>query len=184
MKNIKTPLDREEIKDLKAGEMVTITGYIYTARDAVHQKWKELWDEGKEMNVDVKDQVIYYVGPSPAKNGEIIGSCGPTSAYRMDAYTPQLLDLGLAGIIGKGRRGPEVIESIIKNGAVYFTAIGGAAAVIKEKVKSSEIIGYEELGAEALRKLYVEEFPVTVTIDSKGNNLYEMGPEEYLKSLK
>lgn len=182
MIKLQTPFSRDDLKDLKAGDVVYITGYIYTGRDAAHKRLVELLEKGEELPIDVKGQVIYYVGPTPAPEGQPIGSAGPTTSYRMDAYTPQLLDEGLMGMIGKGKRSPEVIDKIVEHGAVYFTAIGGAAALIKSTIKSAEIICYEDLGAEAVRKLYVEDFPVTVTIDSKGENLYEIGREAYLKS--
>lgn len=182
MIKLQTPFSRDDLKDLKAGDVVYITGYIYTGRDAAHKRLVELLEKGEELPIDVKGQVIYYVGPTPAPEGQPIGSAGPTTSYRMDAYTPQLLDEGLMGMIGKGKRSPEVIDKIVEHGAVYFTAIGGAAALIKSTIKSAEVICYEDLGAEAVRKLYVEDFPVTVTIDSKGENLYEIGREAYLKS--
>jgi fumarate hydratase subunit beta len=184
MKDIKTPFDRKELADLRAGEMVTISGVIYAARDDAHHRWMEALDKGEEMSFDPKDQCIYYVGPTPTKPGEIIGSCGPTSSYRMDPYTPRLLDMGMAGMIGKGRRSPEVIEAIKRNKAVYFTAIGGSAAKIKASIKECEVIDYEDLGTEAVRRMVVDHFPVTVTIDSLGHNVYEDGPKEYLESLK
>lgn len=175
-----TPLTEEQIKDLKAGDNVEITGYIYTGRDAAHKRLFDLIEKGEELPIDVDGAVIYYVGPAPAKPGQAIGSAGPTTSYRMDSYTPQLLDLGLKGMIGKGKRSKEVKESMIKNGAVYFAAIGGAAAVIAKSVKEAEIVCYEDLGAEAIRKLYVEDFPCTVEVDSKGVDLYETGRKEYL----
>jgi fumarate hydratase subunit beta len=178
---ITTPLTEDKIKDLKAGDTVLITGDIYTARDAAHKKLTELIDKGKELPMDIKDSIIYYVGPSPAKPGMVIGSAGPTTSYRMDDYSPKLLDLGLKGMIGKGERSEAVIASMIKNKAVYFGAIGGAAALIGKCVKSVELVAYEELGAEAIRKLYVEDMPVVVIIDSYGDNLYEIGRENYLK---
>lgn len=181
---LKTPLTVEDLKDLKAGDDVYITGYIYTARDAAHARLVKLLEEGKELPFDVEGAVIYYVGPAPAKGDRPIGSAGPTTSYRMDSYTPQLLDAGLKGMIGKGKRDQEVIDSIVKNGAVYFGAIGGAAALIAKTVKSSEVIAYEDLGAEAIRKVYVEDFPVTVMNDSKGNDLYKMGRNEYLEWSK
>lgn len=181
---IKTPLNRDALKDIEAGDVVYVTGYIYTGRDAAHKRLCELLEKGEKLPFDVDGQMIYYVGPSPAKPGEPIGSAGPTTSYRMDAYTPQLLDKGLMGMIGKGKRNEEVIKKIIEHGACYFAAIGGAAALIKSKIKSCEIICYEDLGAEAVRKLYVEDFPVTCIIDSKGNNLYEIGRKDYLDSTK
>ncbi|PIE97440.1 MAG: fumarate hydratase [Treponema sp.] len=179
---LKTPFTKDDLKDVKAGDVVFITGYIYTGRDAAHKRFCELLESGKSLPIDVKGALIYYVGPSPAKPNEPIGSAGPTTSYRMDAYTPQMLDQGLMAMIGKGRRNQEVIDKIVEHGACYFAAIGGAAALIKDRVKSAEIICYEDLGAEAVRKLYVEDFPVTCIIDSKGNNLYELGREAYLKS--
>ena len=179
-----TPLKRDDLKDIEAGDMVYISGYIYTGRDAAHKRLCELLEQGKQLPIDVKGQIIYYVGPTPAKPGEPIGSAGPTTSYRMDAYAPQLLDIGLLGMIGKGKRNQAVIDKIVEHGACYFAAIGGAAALIKSKIKSAEVICYEDLGAEAVRKLYVEDFPVTCIIDSKGNNLYEKGRRAYLDSLK
>ena len=179
-----TPLKRDDLKDIEAGDMVYISGYIYTGRDAAHKRLCELLEQGKQLPIDVKGQIIYYVGPTPAKPGEPIGSAGPTTRYRMDAYAPQLLEMGLLGMIGKGKRNQAVIDKIVEHGACYFAAIGGAAALIKSKIKSAEVICYEDLGAEAVRKLYVEDFPVTCIIDSKGNNLYEKGRKAYLDSLK
>ncbi|EJP6472037.1 Fe-S-containing hydro-lyase [Clostridium botulinum] len=180
---INTPLTEEKIKDLKAGDMVLITGVIYTARDAAHKRLVNSLEEGKDLPFEVKNSIIYYVGPTPAKPGMEIGAAGPTTSYRMDTYTPTLLNLGLKGMIGKGKRSKEVIESIVKNKAVYFGAIGGAAALISKSIKKSEIIAYKDLDSEAIRKLEVENLPVTVIIDSKGNNLYESGMENYLKRL-
>lgn len=180
-KTLTTPLTVEDLKDLKAGDDVYITGYIYTARDAAHARLVKLLDEGKELPFDAEGAIIYYVGPAPAKEGQAIGSAGPTTSYRMDSYTPQLLDAGLKGMIGKGKRDQAVKDSIVKNGATYFAAIGGAAALIAKSVKSAEVIAYEDLGAEAIRKIYVEDFPVTVINDSQGNDLYQMGRKEYLE---
>lgn len=179
-KTLTTPLTAEDLKDLKAGDDVYITGYVYTARDAAHERLVKLLDEGKELPFDPEGAVIYYVGPAPAKPGNPIGSAGPTTSYRMDSYTPQMLDAGLKGMIGKGKRDQEVKDSIVKNGATYFAAIGGAAALIAKAVKSAEVIAYEDLGAEAVRKLYVEDFPVTVINDAHGNDLYQQGRKEYL----
>lgn len=179
--NLTTPFTRESLKDLKAGDNVYITGFMYAARDAAHKRLVELIEDEEGLPIKLKGACIYYVGPSPAKEGQAIGSAGPTTSYRMDAYSPQLLDLGLMAMIGKGKRGPEVIEKIVEHGAVYFAAIGGAAALISKSIKSSEIVAYEDLGAEAIRKIYVEDFPATVIIDSRGNNLYELGRREYLK---
>ncbi|NFD75717.1 Fe-S-containing hydro-lyase [Clostridium botulinum] len=180
---INTPLTEDKIKRLKAGDMVLITGTIYTARDAAHKRLIDVLEKGRNLPFEVKNSIIYYVGPTPAKPGMEIGAAGPTTSYRMDTYTPKLLNLGLKGMIGKGKRSKEVIESIVKNKAVYFGAIGGAAALISKSIKKSEVIAYEDLDSEAIRKLEVEDLPVTVIIDSKGNNLYEDGLEDYLKSL-
>jgi len=184
MIKLTTPLSRQMLQDIKAGDLVSISGYIYTARDAAHKRLCELLKEKKPLPFDVKGAIIYYVGPSPAKPGEPIGSAGPTTSYRMDAYTPQMLDEGLMGMIGKGKRSDDVVAKIIEKGAAYFAAIGGAAALIKSKIKEATLICYEDLGAEALRRLYVEDFTVTCIIDSKGNNLYKLGREAYLASLK
>lgn len=183
-RTIMTPFKEEDAINLKAGDSVLLTGYIYTARDAAHKRLVDLVKEGKSLPFDVKDQIIYYVGPTPAKPGEPIGSAGPTTSYRMDPYAPKLLDLGLKGMIGKGKRSDEVFESIKKNKGIYFAAIGGAAALTAKCVKSSEIIAYEDLGAEAIRKVYVENLPLIVVIDTEGNNYYEIGQKEYLDSLK
>lgn len=183
-KRITTPLTEDKVKDLKAGDSVLITGTIYTARDAAHKRLVELLDKGEELPVDVKDAIIYYVGPTPAKPGRALGSAGPTTSYRMDPYSAKLLDRGLKGMIGKGLRGEEVVESIIKNKAVYFAAIGGAAALIGRSIEQAELVAYEDLGAEAIRKLEVVDLPVVVVIDSEGNNLYEIGQKQYLDSLK
>lgn len=183
-KRISTPLTEEKVKDLKAGDTVLITGTIYTARDAAHKRLVELLDKGEELPLDVKDAIIYYVGPSPAKPGMALGSAGPTTSYRMDPYAPQLIDKGLRGMIGKGLRGEEVVEAIVRNKAVYFAAIGGAAALIGKSVKEAELVAYEDLGAEAIRKLEVVDLPVVVVIDSEGNNLYEIGQKQYLDSVK
>lgn len=179
---IKTPFTQETLSKLKAGDSVEITGIIYTARDAAHKRMVETCERGEKLPFNPEGQCIYYVGPTPPKPGEIIGSAGPTTSYRMDAYTPTMLDLGLMGMIGKGKRSPEVVEKMVEKGAVYFAAIGGAAALMKDKIKSAEIIAYEDLASEAVRKLWVEKFPVIVIIDSQGNNLYELGPKAYLES--
>ncbi|MCX7884561.1 MAG: Fe-S-containing hydro-lyase [Caloramator sp.] len=183
-KKIITPLTDDAVKILKAGDSVLLTGYIYTARDAAHKRLIELLNEGKKLPFDINGQVIYYVGPTPAKEGMPIGSAGPTTSYRMDPYAPKLLEIGLKGMIGKGYRGDEVINAIKKYNGVYFAAIGGAAALTAKCVKSSELIAYEDLGAEAVRKLYVEDLPLIVVIDSHGNNYYEIGQREYLNSTK
>lgn len=182
--SIKAPLSREEAKKLKAGDSCLISGVIYTARDAAHKRLCELLKEGKELPLDVKDAIIYFVGPTPAKPGEAIGSAGPTTSYRMDAYSPSLIKEGQTGMIGKGKRGPEVIEAMKKHGAVYFGAIGGCGALLSKCIKKAEVIAYDDLGAEAIRRLEVEDFPVVVIIDSEGNNLYETGRTNYLNSVK
>ena len=182
--SIKTPLTREDLKKLKAGDSCLITGTIYTARDAAHKRLCDLIAQGKELPLDIKDSIIYYVGPTPEKPGQAIGSAGPTTSYRMDAYSPQLIALGQTGMIGKGKRGPEVIETMKKHGAVYFGAIGGCGALLGKCIKKAEVIAYDDLGAEAIRKLYVEDFPVVVIIDSDGNNLYETGRKSYLEQKK
>lgn len=182
--HITTPLTADKVKTLKAGDMVLISGTVYTARDAAHKKMTELLARGERLPFELQDAVIYYVGPTPAKPGNVIGSAGPTTSGRMDAYTPTLLDLGLKGMIGKGARSAEVIASIRKNGAVYFAAIGGAAAVMAQCVRSAEVIAYEELGAEAVRRLEVENLPVIVAIDSNGNNYYEIGQQAYRELAK
>ncbi|RBP46965.1 Fe-S-containing hydro-lyase [Garciella nitratireducens] len=181
-KKITTPLTEEKIKDLKAGDSVLISGIIYTARDAAHKRLIERIEKGEELPFDVTDQIIYYVGPTPAKGNQPIGSAGPTSSYRMDSYAPKLIEKGLRGMIGKGKRNKEVIEAMKKYGAVYFAAIGGAAALTAKCVKSAKIIAYEDLGAEAIRKLEVEDLPVVVVIDAQGNNYYEIGQKEYLET--
>ena len=181
-KYINAPLKEEEIVNLNAGDYVYITGTIYTARDAAHKRMFEAVLRGEELPFSVKDNIIYYLGPTPEKDGQVIGSAGPTTSSRMDKYTPLLLDNGLKGMIGKGKRNSEVIDSIIKNKGVYFAAVGGAGALLSKKIKSSKIIAYEDLGTEAIRELYVENFPVIVVIDSYGKNLYEIAVNEYLKT--
>ena len=182
MANIKisTPLTREAVRNLKAGDSCLISGVIYTARDAAHKRLCELVAAGKELPFDVKDSIIYFVGPTPAKPGQAIGSAGPTTSYRMDAYSPTLIACGLTGMIGKGKRGAEVVEAMQNYGAVYFGAIGGCGALLSKCIKKAEIVAYEDLGAEAIRRLEVEDFPAIVIIDSEGNNLYETGRANYL----
>ena len=171
-RNLKVPYAAEDVKEFKIGDMVYLTGTVYTARDAAHKRMDEALSEGKELPFEIKGSVIYYMGPSPARPGRVIGSAGPTTASRMDKYTPKLLDLGLLGMIGKGKRTEEVHEAIIRNGAVYFAAVGGAGALLSKCIKESEIIAYDDLGTEAIRKLTVENFPCIVVIDPKGNDLY------------
>ncbi len=180
--SITTPLTHEAAKALKAGDSCLLTGVIYTARDAAHKRLCELVAQGKELPLDVENSVIYFVGPTPEKPGQAIGSAGPTTSYRMDAYSPTLIAKGQTGMIGKGKRGPEVIAAMKEHGAVYFGAIGGCGALLSKCIKKSEIIAYEDLGAEAIRRLEVEDFPVIVIIDSEGNNLYETGRAAYLAS--
>lgn len=181
---LQTPLTEDKILNLKAGDSVLLTGIIYSARDAAHKRLVELLKDGKELPLNIKNETIYYVGPSPAKPGQVIGSAGPTTSYRMDAYAPTLMDLGLRGMIGKGARNDEVIESIKRNKAIYFGAIGGAAALIGKSIIKSEIIAYEDLGAEAIRRMEVKDMPLVVIIDSEGNNLYDIGQKEYVESIK
>lgn len=178
-KNISAPISDEDAKGLRAGDYVYITGTIYTARDAAHKRISEALAAGKTLPIDMKNNIIYYMGPSPAREGRPIGSAGPTTASRMDKYAPSLLDLGLKGMIGKGKRTQQVKDAIVRNGAVYFAAVGGAGALLSQRIKKSEVIAYEDLGTEAIRKLEVEDFPVIVVIDSKGNNLYETAIKEY-----
>lgn len=180
---IKLPMSRETARSLKAGDSVLLSGVIYTARDAAHKRLCELAAQGKELPLDVKDSVIYFVGPTPAKPGEVIGSAGPTTAYRMDAYSPTLIGLGLTGMIGKGKRSDTVVSAMKEHGAVYFGAIGGCGALLSRCIKKAEVIAYEDLGAEAIRRLEVENFPVVVIIDSEGSNLYETGKANYLAAL-
>jgi len=178
--SIQTPLTQEKVKNLKAGDSCLISGVIYTARDAAHKRLCELVAQGKELPLDVKDSIIYFVGPTPAKPGQAIGSAGPTTSYRMDAYSPILIREGQTGMIGKGKRGPEVIAAMREFGAVYFGAIGGAGALLSKCIEKAEVIAYDDLGAEAIRRLEVKDFPVVVIIDSEGNNLYETGRAAYL----
>ena len=177
---ITAPLTREKAKALRSGDSCLISGVIYTARDAAHKRLCELVSQGKELPLEIKDAIIYFVGPTPARPGEAIGSAGPTTSYRMDAYSPTLIALGQTGMIGKGKRSPEVVAAMKEHGAVYFGAIGGCGALLSRCIKKAEVIAYEDLGAEAIHRLEVEDFPVVVVIDSQGNNLYETGPEAYL----
>ena len=180
-REITLPLTEDTVESLHAGDYVYLTGTVYVARDAAHKRMKEALDAGKELPFEIKDAIIYYMGPSPAREGRPIGSAGPTTSGRMDKYTPELLDLGLRGMIGKGRRTQEVTEAIMRDKAVYFAAVGGAGALLSKKIFSSEIIAYEDLGAEAVRKIWVENFPVIVAIDSHGHNIYDIAPAEYAK---
>ena len=181
-KKITLPITDEDIKNLKAGDSVLLTGSIITGRDAAHKRLYELIQKGEKLPVDIKGELIYYVGPAPAKPGYAVGPAGPTSSYRMDKYAPSLLDLGLKGMIGKGARNKEVVDAIVRNKGVYLVAIGGAAALIAKCIKSEEILCYEDLGTEAVRRYEVEDFPCIVAIDSNGNNVYETEPPKYRKS--
>ena len=183
-RKIHTPLTREEARTLRAGESCLLSGVIYTARDAAHKRLCERLDRGEELPMDIRDAVIYFVGPTPAKPGQAIGSAGPTTSYRMDAYSPKLIRAGLTGMIGKGKRGDEVVAAMKERGAVYFGAIGGCGALLSRCIRKAEVIAYDDLGAEAVRRLEVEDFPVVVVIDSEGNNLYQTGREAYLESVK
>jgi fumarate hydratase subunit beta len=176
---IVTPLTKEKIERLKAGDLVEISGVVYAARDAAHKRMNEILDAGKPLPFNIIDSIIYYVGPSPAQPGQVIGSAGPTTSERMDAYTPRLIELGLSGMIGKGFRNREVIETMVKYIAIYFGAIGGAGALISSYIKSEKIIAFPELGPEAIRELVVKDFPAIVIIDSDGNNLYENEVSKY-----
>lgn len=178
-KYIKTPITETTTRDLKAGDYVYLTGTIYVARDAAHKRMAEALAKGEELPIDIRDATIYYMGPSPAREGRPIGSAGPTTASRMDKYAPALLDLGQKAMIGKGKRTREVIDAIVRNHAVYFAAVGGAGALLSKCIKKSELVCYEDLGAEAVRKLEVEDFPSVVVIDCEGNNLYETAIREY-----
>lgn len=180
-RTIQVPISKEDAKSLHAGEYVLLNGTIYTARDAAHKRMQETLDAGGELPLDWKGNVVYYMGPSPAREGRPIGSAGPTTASRMDKYTPQLLDLGLGAMIGKGKRSQAVIDAVVRNGSVYFAAVGGAGALLSQRIQSSEVIAYEDLGTEAIRKLEVRDFPVIVVIDSEGNNLYETAIRQYAK---
>ena len=177
---IVAPLTHEQARTLRAGDSCLISGVIYTARDAAHKRLCQLVAEGKELPMDVENSIIYFVGPTPAKPGQAIGSAGPTTSYRMDVYSPTLIEKGLTGMIGKGKRGAEVVDAMRKHGAVYFGAIGGCGALLGKCIKKAEIVAYEDLGAEAIRRLEVEDFPAIVIIDSEGNNLYETGRAAYL----
>ena len=176
---IKTPLTKEMVRELKAGDVVKITGYIYTARDAAHKRMTEAAAKGEKLPFDPENQIIYYVGPTPAKPGQVIGSAGPTTSGRMDAYAPKMMELGITGMIGKGKRTSAVKEAMKEFGAVYFAATGGAAALISSHIKEAVVISYDDLGTEAVRRLYVEDFPAVVVIDSYGNDLYETEKLKY-----
>lgn len=178
-RHITVPINKEEIALLKAGDYVYITGIIYTARDAAHKRMYDTLRNGLALPIEMKDNIIYYMGPSPAREGRPIGSAGPTTSSRMDKYAPELLDMGLAGMIGKGKRSKEVLEAIKRNGAVYFAAVGGAGALLSRSIVSSEVVAYDDLGTEAIRKLEVKDFPVIVVGDAEGNDLYETALKEF-----
>lgn len=181
-KTVTTPLTRDEVGKLKAGDQVMLSGEVYTSRDAGHARMVKMLEEGKPLPFDVKDAVIYYVGPSPAKPGEVIGSAGPTTSYRMDPFAPMMIEAGMTGMIGKGNRNEAVVSAMKTHGAVYFAAVGGAAALIASSIEAAEVIAFEDLGTEALRRLKVKNFPCIVVIDSEGNNLYETEKEKYRKT--
>lgn len=174
-----TPLTKEDADSLQAGDMVFLTGTIYTARDMAHKRMQETLQKGETLPIELQDAIIYYMGPSPAREGRPIGSAGPTTASRMDKYAPNLIDLGLGAMVGKGKRSQAVIDAIVRNGCVYFAAVGGAGALLSKRILSSEVVAYDDLGTEAIRRLEVEDFPVIVVIDSEGNNLYETAIQEY-----
>jgi len=178
---LKTPLTDEDVEKLKIGDKVLLTGVIYTGRDAAHKRLDDLIQAGKELPVDIRGQVIYYVGPAPAKPGKPIGSAGPTTSYRMDAFAPKLMELGLKGMIGKGNRGTEVVEAMQKHKAVYFGATGGAGALLARSIQKAEVVAYEDLGPEAIQRMEVEDFPVVVINDTRGNDLYVEGAKKYRK---
>lgn len=181
--SVTVPMSRETARTLKAGDSCLLSGVIYTARDAAHKRLCELVAEGKTLPFEISDAVIYFVGPTPEKPGQVMGSAGPTTSYRMDAYSPTLIALGQTGMIGKGKRSQEVIDAMKQHGCVYFGAIGGCGALLSKCIKKSEIVAYPDLGPEAVRRLEVENFPVVVVIDSNGENLYELGPKDYLSNI-
>ena len=182
-KYLTAPFSEEKIAQLKAGDYVYITGTVYTARDAAHKRMMEALDRGEKLPFDIEGQLIYYLGPSPARDGRVIGSAGPTTSSRMDKYAPGLLDLGLRGMIGKGKRNEQVIDAIVRNKAVYFAAVGGAGALLSKCIKKAEVIAYEDLGTEAIRKLEVENLPVIVVIDAEGRNQYEIAAKQWSKEI-
>ena len=183
IKNISLPLTAENTKDLKAGDYLYLTGEMYTARDAAHKRMDEVLQSGGNLPISMKDTTIYYMGPSPARDNRPIGSAGPTTSSRMDKYAPKLLDLGLRGMVGKGRRSDAVVDAIVRNGAVYMAAVGGAGALLSKAIVSSEVVAYDDLGTEAIRKLFVKDFPVIVVIDNKGNNLYDMAIKDFKEQV-
>ena len=180
-RHINLPLTDTDARSLCAGDYVYLTGVLYTARDAAHKRMYEALDAGQELPVDLNGQVVYYLGPTPARPGHVIGSAGPTTSSRMDKYAPRLLDLGLKGMVGKGKRTQEVIDAIVRNGAVYFAAVGGAGALLSKCIKEAEVVAYDDLGTEAIRRLRVENLPVIVVIDSEGTNLYATAADQWKK---
>jgi len=180
-RHILTPISKENLAQLQAGDYVYITGTIYTARDAAHKRMQDTLDKGENLPIELENNIIYYMGPSPAREGRPIGSAGPTTSSRMDKYAPKLMDLGLAGMIGKGKRSRAVLDAIVRNGAIYFAAVGGAGALLSKSIVKSEVVAYDDLGTEAIRKLEVENFPVIVVVDKDGNNLYETAIKEFYK---
>ena len=180
-RHISLPLTDSDARSLRAGDYVYLTGELYTARDAAHKRMYDTLKEGGELPVDIRGQVVYYLGPTPARPGHVIGSAGPTTSSRMDKYAPELLDLGLKGMVGKGKRTREVIDAIVRNGAVYFAAVGGAGALLSKCIKKAEVVAYDDLGTEAIRRLWVEDLPVIVVIDSEGTNLYATAADNWKK---
>lgn len=180
-RRIQVPLQEKDIEELRAGDYVYLTGTIYTARDAAHKRMYESMKKGETLPIELKGNVLYYLGPSPAREGQVIGSAGPTTSSRMDKYTPDMLDAGLKGMVGKGKRSTEVVEAIKRNHAVYFAAVGGAGALLAQCIKEAQVVAYEDLGTEAIRRLYIEDLPVIVAIDKEGNNLYETAAEKWKK---
>ena len=182
-KKIQVPLLKQDIDELKAGDYVYLSGTIYTARDAAHKRMYYSMKKGEELPIELNGNVLYYLGPSPAREGQVIGSAGPTTSSRMDKYTPDMLDAGLKGMVGKGKRSKEVIDAIKRNGAIYFAAVGGAGALLSKCIKEAEIVAYEDLGTEAIRRLHIEDLPVIVVIDKEGNNLYEVASERWKRDI-
>ena len=180
-RRIQVPLQEKDIEELRAGDYVYLTGTIYTARDAAHKRMYESMKKGETLPIELKGNVLYYLGPSPAREGQVIGSAGPTTSSRMDKYTPDMLDAGLKGMVGKGKRSTEVVEAIKRNHAVYFAAVGGAGALLAKCIKEAQVVAYEDLGTEAIRRLYIEDLPVIVVIDKEGNKLYETAAEKWKK---
>lgn len=180
-RKITLPLTDEDARSLRAGDYVYLSGVIYTARDAAHKRMYEALENGEALPIEMKNNVVYYLGPTPARPGHVIGSAGPTTSSRMDKYAPKLLDLGLKGMVGKGKRTQEVIDAVVRNGAVYFAAVGGAGALLSKCIKKADVVAYDDLGTEAIRRLEIENLPVIVVIDSEGTNLYATAAEQWKK---